>query len=141
MDRAIYPLRDNNNKLSYQLTFLSLNHHPHNLLPSIVTIYFTSEISIQALKEKNKLHTISPSNPQLSPRKNLIIMPSQEIIVDAILFDMDGTLIDSTPVADLTYKQFVETHKIENTGHLHVCYPHSTPLHLMLFSSRVRFAE
>jgi len=89
-----------------------------------VTVYFTRETSIQALKEKNKLHTISPissQNPSPVSQENLTIMPPQEIIVDAILFDMDGTLIDSTPVADMTYKQFVETHRIENTGHLHVC--------------------
>jgi len=49
-------------------------------------------------------------------------MAPQEIVVDAILFDMDGTLIDSTPVADLTYQQFVERHTLENTGHLHVRY-------------------
>lgn len=49
-------------------------------------------------------------------------MAPQEIVVDAILFDMDGTLIDSTPVADLTYQQFVQRHTLENTGHLHVRY-------------------
>lgn len=42
--------------------------------------------------------------------------------VDAILFDMDGTLIDSTPVADLTYTQFVQRHGLESTGHLHVSF-------------------
>ena len=31
----------------------------------------------------------------------------------AILFDMDGTLVDSTPVVERQWKQFAETHGLD----------------------------
>jgi beta-phosphoglucomutase-like phosphatase (HAD superfamily) len=40
--------------------------------------------------------------------------------VDAILYDMDGTLVDSTPAAEYTYAKLCEEHGIENKGHAHV---------------------
>jgi len=44
---------------------------------------------------------------------------SHEILVDAILWDMDGTLINSTPAADKTYQLFCEKHNIDQSGHPH----------------------
>lgn len=40
--------------------------------------------------------------------------------MDAILWDMDGTLINSTAAADKTYELFVTKHNIASEGHPHV---------------------
>merc|ERR1711939_892170 len=49
-----------------------------------------------------------------------IDMTNQEqCVVDAVLFDMDGTLVDSTPAVDRTYIEFCKAHGIELTRHPH----------------------
>merc|ERR1711939_243962 len=50
---------------------------------------------------------------------NMSSSQSHEILVDAILWDMDGTLINSTPAADKTYQLFCEKHNIDQSGHPH----------------------
>lgn len=47
-------------------------------------------------------------------------MTSYEIDVEAILFDMDGTLVDSTAAVNKHYLDFCHAHSIEVTGHPHV---------------------
>jgi beta-phosphoglucomutase-like phosphatase (HAD superfamily) len=47
-------------------------------------------------------------------------MSVQELDVEAVLFDMDGTLIDSTAAVTKTYLDFCHAHDIEVTGHPHV---------------------
>ncbi|KAK9899196.1 HAD-like protein [Cystobasidium minutum MCA 4210] len=46
-------------------------------------------------------------------------MSTHSIEVEAILFDMDGTLIDSTAAVTKTYLDFCHAHGIEVTGHPH----------------------
>lgn len=47
-------------------------------------------------------------------------MSTQTIDVDAILFDMDGTLVDSTAAVNETYIKFCKEHVFEITSHPHV---------------------
>lgn len=47
-------------------------------------------------------------------------MAPQILDVEAILFDMDGTLVDSTAAVTKTYLDFCKAHGIEVTGHPHV---------------------
>lgn len=48
------------------------------------------------------------------------IMALHTFEVEAILFDMDGTLVDSTAAVNKTYVDFCHAHGIEVTGHPHV---------------------
>lgn len=40
-------------------------------------------------------------------------MSPQSIIVDAILFDMDGTLLDSTPGVNATWEQYATEYDLD----------------------------
>ena len=40
-------------------------------------------------------------------------MPVTEVEVDAVLFDMDGTLIDSTPAVNATWKEWIDHYNLD----------------------------
>lgn len=40
-------------------------------------------------------------------------MSPQSITVDAVLFDMDGTLLDSTPGVEATWEQYKEKYDLD----------------------------
>ncbi|UZJ56202.1 hypothetical protein CBS101457_005522 [Exobasidium rhododendri] len=49
-------------------------------------------------------------------------MAIQTIEVDAVLFDMDGTLIDSTPAVNATWKEFAIKYNLDYETVLHSCH-------------------
>lgn len=58
-------------------------------------------------------------------------MSPQSVTVDAVLFDMDGTLLDSTPGVEATWEQYKEKYDLDLDEVLKREYavPHHPPPH------------
>lgn len=51
-------------------------------------------------------------------------MPTVELIFECVLFDMDGTLIDSTPAVNQTWKEYIDRFNLDGEyvmKHCHGC--------------------
>ncbi|WFD34252.1 hypothetical protein MCUN1_001089 [Malassezia cuniculi] len=68
-------------------------------------------------------------------------MPVERVEVDAILFDMDGTLIDSTPAVNATWREFAKEYNLDIDHVLRYSHGHRTVENLTRYIPTLRGEE
>lgn len=68
-------------------------------------------------------------------------MPIEKVEVDAILFDMDGTLIDSTPAVNATWREFAHQYNLDIDYVLQHSHGHRTVENLSRYIPTLRGKE